>query len=193
VLHQDFLSSCIGALHKLLHLYKQNAVHVSLGLSLCRTSYNEVCMSVWVYVDVPRHTMKLAQNIAAWVSMTTWGNSRPNIANPTSSKQHSRLSYPHLPKQTSHDSDTERRDHGRLLTSCSTTARVSDDRLRPLSSYAIEVGPSTELMPYLVTIARASFVACHSQPRGSHITEACLLTHTTACGNCISSARTSLR
>ena len=29
-----------------------------------------------------------------------------------------------------------------------------------MSSYAIEVGPNDVLMPYLVTIARASFVAC---------------------------------
>lgn len=46
------------------------------------------------------------------------------------------------------------------ITSDSTAARVSEDRLRPLSSYAIAVGPRDELMPYFVTIARASFVAC---------------------------------
>ena len=45
-------------------------------------------------------------------------------------------------------------------TSDSTAARVSDDRLRPLSSYAMAVGPREELMPYFVTIARASLVAC---------------------------------
>ena len=45
-------------------------------------------------------------------------------------------------------------------TSDSTAALVSEDRLRPLSSYAMAVGPMEELMPYLVTIARASLVAC---------------------------------